>query len=90
MALLVLLVPSEHSDVLLQPAALEALADLGVTSVALARDERTAAYILEGWAFDPGRDGAAVTALGARAGAAALQPVVEMAVSAAAIEGGVR
>ena len=84
MALLVLLVPSEQSDVLLQPAALEALADLGVTSIALARDERTAAYILEGWAFDPARDRAAVTAL---AGAVPLQPVVQMAVSAATIEG---
>ena len=69
---------------------MEALARLGVTSVSLARDEQTAAVILEGWAFDSARPDAARRALGAAgSGARALQPLVHMAVSTAANEGGV-
>lgn len=89
MALLVLLTTAERSDVLLRPAALEALAELGVTSVALARDDHTAAFILEGWAFDPARHEAVLTAIGTP-DTATLQPVVQMAVTAAPIEGGAR
>jgi len=85
MALLVLLVPAGRGDLPLGPTAVEALARLGVTSVALARDEQTAAVILEGWAFDAARPDAALSALGAAADdVRALQPVMQMAVSAAA------
>lgn len=91
MALLVVLVPAERGDVPLGTAAVEALARLGVTSVSLARDEQTAAVILEGWAFDPTRPDPALDALGAsRDGARTLQPVVQMAVTAAATEGSTR
>jgi len=90
MALLVLLVPAACGDVPFGSSTVEALARLGVTSVSLARDEQTAAVILEGWAFDPARPDAARRALGAAGSKArALQPLVQMAVSTAAIEGGV-
>jgi hypothetical protein len=88
MALLVVLVPADRGDVPLGSATVEALARLGVTSVSLARDEQTAAVVLEGWAFDPTRPDAALHALGAADGVRALQPVVQMAVSAASKDGG--
>jgi hypothetical protein len=89
MALLVLLIPADQDDLSLGAKNVEALARLGVTSVSLARDEQTAAVILEGWAFDPASHGAALAALGAsRKTARALQPVVEMAVSTAATQPG--
>lgn len=89
MGLLVLLVPTEQADVPIGSTAIEALARLGVTSVALATDDQTTAIILEGWAFDPASAGAAVRALGTRAEQTrALQPIVQMAVSAAATHGG--
>lgn len=88
MALLVVLVPADQGEVPLGSAAVEALARLGVTSVSLARDEHTAAVILEGWAFDPARADAALTALGTGAdNARTLQPVAQMAVTTAANEG---
>ncbi len=90
MGLLVVLVPADLEGLTLGPPAVEALARLGVTSVALARDDQTAAVILEGWAFDAGRPHAALSALGTAAGEArTLQPMVQMAVTAAATEGGV-
>jgi hypothetical protein len=90
MALLVLLVPAACGDVPFGASTVEALARLGVTSVSLARDEQIAAVVLEGWAFDPTRPDAALTALGAAgSGARALQPLVHMAVATAPTEGGV-
>lgn len=84
---MVVLVPADRDDLTLGPPAVEALARLGVTSVALARDDRTAAVILEGWAFDPGRPRAALSALGTTLGEArTLQPIVQMAVTAATTE----
>jgi hypothetical protein len=52
----------EHADEfsLRQEAASE-LARLGVTGVALARDEQTVAVVLEGWLFDPLAASPAVT-----------------------------
>ncbi len=88
MALLVVLLPADLDNLTLGPPAVEALARLGVTSVTVARDDRTAAVILEGWAFDPGRPHAALAALGATSGEArTLQPIVQMAVTAAMREG---
>lgn len=89
MGLLVVLVPADRDDLTLGPPAVEALARLGVTSVSLVRDDQTAAVILEGWAFDAGRSHAALSALGATSGEArTLRPVVQMAVTAAATDGG--
>jgi hypothetical protein len=91
MALLVVLVPADRGEVPLGSATVEALARLGVTTVSLARDEHTTAVILEGWAFEPTRNEAALAALGASPSAArTLQPVLQMAVTAAATEGGSR
>jgi len=91
MALLVLLVPAEGNYAAIDSEAVEALARLGVTTVSLARDDETIAVILDGWAFDPTADDAALVALGAGdAGARTLQPVMQMAVSAAAKERGRR
>lgn len=83
MAQLVLLVSADQDGVSLGPSNVEALARLGVTTVSLARDERTAAVILEGWALDPSQRSEALAALGASEKTArVLQPVVQMAVSA--------
>lgn len=82
MALFVVLVPANHGDASLGSATVEALAGLGVTTGSLARDEQTAAVIPEGGAFDAARADAALDALGAGE-ARALQPVAQMAVSAA-------
>jgi hypothetical protein len=87
MALLVVLVPAEGNYPPINAEAVEALARLGVTTVSLAQDEETIAVILEGWAFDPVAHGAALGALGGD-GARTLQPVLHMAVSAAAKERG--
>jgi hypothetical protein len=89
MGLLILFVPADHEDLALGSPAIEALARLGVTSVSLARDEETAAVILEGWAFNAARPDAALSALGAAwREARTLQPVMQMAVSAAGNDGG--
>jgi len=66
----------------LQPAALAALARLGVTSASLLRDDQTAGLVLEGWAFDPARANEAAHAVaGAHATFRTLQPLAQMAVS---------
>ena len=78
-----------HGEVALSAAALGGLRALGVTSVALVRDAQTVGLVLEGWAFDPVRSAsAAVAAVSADADTRTLYPVVQMAVSAVATEGG--
>ena len=56
------------------------LAGLGVTSVALVRDDRSTGVVVEGWAFDPvGSAEAVIAAVSGRSRRArALQPVMEM------------
>jgi hypothetical protein len=58
------------------------LAALGVTKLAVLRDEQTTAVAVEGWAFDPARSAeAAARALAAdRAAVRVLRPVIESAV----------
>jgi hypothetical protein len=90
-AIVVVLLPVSDAEPSLQPAAISELARLGVTSVAVVRDERTVGLVVEGWAFDPGRSAAAVVAAvaGPSARARTLHPLMEMAVSTAtAIKGG--
>lgn len=90
MAQLVLLISGDQGEVSLGVRNVEALARLGVTSVSLAQDEQTAAVILEGWALDPTQRAEALAALGAsKMTARALQPVVQMAVSAQTTTGGI-
>jgi hypothetical protein len=59
-----------------------ALAKLGVTGVALLRDDERIGVVLEGWAFDPARHGEAATAaIAAAPPFARLLPVADMGVS---------
>jgi hypothetical protein len=82
--MVLVLFPVSDEEPALQPAALATLARLGVTTVSLLRDEPTAGLVLEGWALDPARGGEAARAVaGAREGFRTLQPLVQMAVSAA-------
>src|SRR5438046_6674521 len=46
------LFPISDSEPKLEASALEELASLGITSVALLRDSSIAGLVLEGWAFD--------------------------------------
>jgi hypothetical protein len=85
MAMIVVLVPVSEAEPSLQPGTVSELARLGVTSVAVVRDERTLGLVIEGWAFDPSRSGkAAVAAVAGRSSSArTLHPLAEMAVSTA-------
>ena len=83
--MMVVLVPSSDAEPSLQPATASELARLGVTTVAVLRDERTLGLVIEGWAFDPSRSAQAVVAAvaGRTSRARTLQPLMELAVSAA-------
>ena len=89
MGVVVLLVPAGPDEVALGAAAMNVLSRLGVTSVALVRDEETVGIVLEGWAFDVSRAGEAAAAV-APAGRLlrTLGPLVQMAVSPATNRGG--
>jgi hypothetical protein len=79
---LVLLVANEDPAAEVGPGVAGQLAALGVTKLAVLRDEQTTAVALEGWAFDPARSAeAAACALAAdRAAVRVLWPVIESAV----------
>lgn len=82
MAILLVLMPA-GTKACLRSDALSALARLGVTSVALVRDERSLGVVVEGWAFDPiGSAEAVIAAVSGRSRRArTLQPVMEMTLS---------
>ena len=90
--MLVVLMEQKGREPALSQRALGELARLGITSVSLLRDERMVGLVLEGWAFDPARSAEAASAAvaGADTGARTLHPLVQMAVSAAPAEGGLR
>ena len=90
MAMIVVLVPTAEAEPSLRPAAVSKLARLGVTSVAMLRDERTLALVVEGWAFDPRRSAEAVVqaVTDRTAHALTLLPLAEMAVSTAPLTRG--
>jgi hypothetical protein len=82
--MVLVLFPTSDEEPVLEAGTLAALAALGITSVSLLRDEYTVGLVLEGWAFDPARAGEAVrAAAGARDGIRTLEPLVQLAVSAA-------
>ena len=85
--MVVILFPVSDEEPRLQPAALEKLARLGITSLALLRDTSVVGLVLEGWAFDP-RDApqAACAVAGAREDLRTLEPLAHMAVSAASTQ----
>jgi len=86
--MVVVLFPSSDEAPRLQPDALEKLARLGVTNVALLRDASVAGLVLEGWAFDP-RDAqqAAYAVGGVDEDVRLLQPLVQMGISSSAAPG---
>jgi hypothetical protein len=86
---MVVLFETDDPEASLDASALGELSELGVTNLALVRDERTVGIVLEGWAFDPAISaGAALSTLaGDGRGVRALYPVGEMAVSAAQRKG---
>lgn len=82
MAMLLVLLPA-GTNTCLRSDAVSALARIGVTSLALVRDERSIGVVVEGWAFDPAGSAAAVIAAlsGPAPGVRAFQPVMEMALT---------
>lgn len=85
MATAVVLLPASAGEPWFHPSAATAFARLGVSAVAVVRDDRTLGLVIEGWAFDPDRSiEGLVDALGAQPGARTLYPVLEIAVSPAA------
>ena len=87
--MMVLLLGNANGDFCLREDLLSELSRLGVTHIALVRDQETVGIVLEGWLFDPARSAdAAAAAVGARAGARALHPILHAAVTAVADEGG--
>lgn len=92
MAIMVVLVETDVPDVALDSNTISRLAGLGVTNLALVRDERTVGIVLEGWALDPpASTGAALAILALENGSArVLHPLGEMAVSATQLKGAPR
>ena len=89
MAMIAVLFPISDEEPKLEASALEELASLGITSVALLRDSSIAGLVLEGWAFDA-RDGerAARAVAGTSHGIQTLRALVQMSVSATGAHGG--
>jgi hypothetical protein len=82
--MVLVLFPMSGEEPALEAGALTALAALGITSVSVLCDEQAAGLVLEGWAFDPARaDEAVRAAVGARDGVRKLEPLFQLAVSAA-------
>jgi hypothetical protein len=86
---MVLLMPIAAGAPSLDPDALRRLAELGITDLALVRDEETVGLVLEGWAFDPNQSGrAALDALvDTRMEARMLRPLTQLAVSVVSNDG---
>lgn len=82
MGQIVLVLPDGAADVDIGPDAAQRLAELGVTSLAVLRDDAATAVALEGWAFDPDASGeAAARAVAVEAGGLrVLRPVLETAI----------
>lgn len=79
---LLLLLGNDDPGAELGPGVAQKLAALGITEVAVLRDERTTAVVLEGWAFDIGRSADTVVRLLAAdpSTVQVLRPVFESAV----------
>ena len=79
MALLVVMLPA-GANARLHPDAVTDLARLGVTSLAVVRDDRSVGVVVEGWGFDPigSADGVLSAICGPRRRGRTLRPVMEM------------
>jgi hypothetical protein len=83
MAMVMLLVEGNCDDVAITSRMANELAHLGVTSIAICRDERTMGIVLEGWAFDPASaDEAARYLVDSPRLRRVLLPAIQLAVSA--------
>jgi hypothetical protein len=79
----VLMLLSATADLRIGAAVVSRLSALGVTSVALLRDDESVGVLLDGWSFDPGRSAAAAAAvLGAEPDSRILFPMLEVGVEA--------
>jgi hypothetical protein len=79
----VVLFPISDEAPKLEASALEELASVGITNVALLRDSSIAGLVLEGWAFDVRDvDRAARAVAGVSVGVQMLRPLVQMSVTA--------
>src|SRR5262245_11044313 len=79
--MVMMLFPASGDEPRLEPAALEALARIGITSVALLSDSSVTGLVLEGWTFDPQDAPRAAQALnGTREPIRTLQPLVHVAI----------
>ena len=85
---MVLLLANADGDFSVREELVSELARLGVTNLALVRDEQLVGVVLEGWSFDPARFGAAAADAVGAASARTLHPVLNLAVCAAGDEGG--
>lgn len=89
MAMMVVLLDEANGEFSLRQDLVDKLARLGVTSLALVRDEQTVGIVLEGWLLDPARSaGEVADVFGTTSGARTLHPLLHLAVSTAAHEGG--
>jgi hypothetical protein len=85
----VLLLNCAEGEFCLRQELVSELSRLGVSNVALVRDEQTVAVVLEGWMFDPERSAeAAAHAVRPEGSARTLRPVMQVAVANAVAEGG--
>jgi hypothetical protein len=83
------LFPISDEEPKLEASALEDLASLGITSVALLRGSSIAGLVLEGWAFDARDVERAARAVACTSdGVQTLRPLVQMSVSTAGAHGG--
>jgi len=85
--MMVVLLEECEGEFCLRPELITELARLGITNLGLVRDQQTVGIVLEGWSFDPASSAATATAVVA-AGGRMLHPVMHMAVTTAAPEGG--
>lgn len=84
----VLMLWSATADPRIGSAQASRLAALGVTSVAVLRDNESVGVLLDGWSFDPDRSaGAAAAVLDAEPDSRILFPVLEVGVVGAHMEG---
>jgi hypothetical protein len=78
MAMLVVVLDAHSGEATLDARSARRLAELGVTHVAVARDDHTEAVVLEGWAFDTDSSGAEATEIVAGTSThSTLQPVLQ-------------
>ena len=85
--MMVVLLEEREGEFCLRPELISELARLGITNLGLVRDQQTVGIVLEGWSFDPASSAESATAVVA-AGGRMLHPVMHMAVTSAAGEGG--